>query len=469
MAQSDALVVLAHMGTEDSRDFKGLKTVAQELIDAGKPVDLMIGGHQHEPLYEPVMVSDTAIIEAGYYGHWVGHADVVIDADTKSLSIDSYDLITVTTDTFTPTAVISERVAYWAEQIVTQTQEPVGSTYISLTRDYNDESVMGDLVADGMLWKADQVDDGEVNDSIDIAFTNPGGLRDNIEVSGMLPYTITWGETFNVMPFGNTLFLMDLTGAQIKTLLDQAASLYKGILQSSGVTWDWYNDDADAYEPDPTVWGATNVRVGGEPLSSTKVYRVVTNNFLAGGQDGWVTFADGTNRYDTGYSIQEGVNDYIATISPIESSDIVMGRITQMPAIAKTVTPTEGVELNDVVTYTISIINNTDITATNVTITDPLPVNLVFGGYTGPDQGSAQLPVTDAITWTSPLIAAGDDYTFGFTATVTETEGTPLMPQVINRAHFNSGNAGSGCDDAIFETAEEYYIYLPLVVRNFGS
>jgi 2',3'-cyclic-nucleotide 2'-phosphodiesterase/3'-nucleotidase len=466
MAQSDALVVLAHMGTEDSRDFKGLKTVAQELIDAGKPVDLMIGGHQHEPLYEPVMVSDTAIIEAGYYGHWVGHADVVIDADTKSLSIDSYDLITVTTDTFTPTAVISERVAYWAEQIVTQTQEPVGSTYISLTRDYNDESVMGDLVADGMLWKADQVDDGEVNDSIDIAFTNPGGLRDNIEVSGMLPYTITWGETFNVMPFGNTLFLMDLTGAQIKTLLDQAASLYKGILQSSGVTWDWYNDDADAYEPDPTVWGATNVRVGGEPLSSTKVYRVVTNNFLAGGQDGWVTFADGTNRYDTGYSIQEGVNDYIATISPIESSDIVMGRITQLStlAVTKTVSPTTWVELGDVVTYTISI--NTDITATNVTITDPLPANVTFGRYVG-DKGSAELPVSDVITWTSPLIGAGDGYTFVFTATVTETESTALPPQVRNVAYFSSDDAGSGCDDAIFKSPR--YIYLPLVVRNFGG
>jgi uncharacterized repeat protein (TIGR01451 family) len=137
-------------------------------------------------------------------------------------------------------------------------------------------------------------------------------------------------------------------------------------------------------------------------------------------------------------------------------------------AISKTVTPTEGVELNDVVTYTISIINNnTDITATNVTITDPLPANLVFGGYTGPDQGSAQLPVTDAITWTSPLIAAGDDYTFGFTATVTETESTALPPQVRNVAYFSSDDAGSGCDDVIFKSPR--YIYLPLVVRNFGG
>ena len=45
-----------------------------------------------------------------------------------------------------------------------------------------------------------------------------------------------------MLPFGNTLYLMDLTGAQIQALLDQSATLYKGILQTSGASWYWYND-----------------------------------------------------------------------------------------------------------------------------------------------------------------------------------------------------------------------------------
>ena len=61
LAQADALVVLVHMGSADSGPYKGLVTVAQELIDAGKPVDLMIGGHQHQALFTPVYVGDTAI------------------------------------------------------------------------------------------------------------------------------------------------------------------------------------------------------------------------------------------------------------------------------------------------------------------------------------------------------------------------------------------------------------------------
>jgi len=323
MAQSDALIVLAHMGTEDSGEYKGLKTVAQELIDAGKPVDLIIGGHQHQPLYEPIMISDTAIIEAGYYGRWLGRANVTVDPSTKEISIDHYELITITNQ-LTPDPEVEARVAHWANIVKPVVERPVGTTMVSIYRDYNNESAMGNLVTDGMLWKADRYDDGAVNGSVDIAFTNPGGLRADIVIpeGATLPYTITWGATFNVLPFANTLYLMDLTGAQIQKLLDQSAKLFKGILQSSGVTYYWYNDcKCDA----PTAWGAYGVMVGGEPLVYTQTYRIVTNNFLAGGQDGWVTFAEGTNRWDTYYDMQEAVNEYIGPNSPI--SPTVEGRI----------------------------------------------------------------------------------------------------------------------------------------------
>jgi 2',3'-cyclic-nucleotide 2'-phosphodiesterase (5'-nucleotidase family) len=95
MAQADALVVVAHMGTNDSGPFDGLQTVAQALIDAGKPVDLMIGGHQHQALFAPVMVGDTAIVAAGYYGRWLGRIDVSIDLGTKQLTVENYELITI--------------------------------------------------------------------------------------------------------------------------------------------------------------------------------------------------------------------------------------------------------------------------------------------------------------------------------------------------------------------------------------
>ncbi len=330
MAQADALIVLAHMGTGDSGGFKGLQTVAQELIDAGKPVDLMIAGHQHQTLYDPVMVGNTAIVGAGYSGRYLGRADVSVDPVTKKLTVAEYELITIN-NSLTPDPDVEDRVQYWADQVAPVIEQLVGYTNISLVRDYNAESNMGNLVTDSMLWKADQYDDGEVNGSVDIAFTNPGGLRADLEVplGATLPFTLTWGDTFTVLPFGNTLYLMDLTGAQIQTLMDQSANLYKGIMQTSGAQWYWYNDcGCDT----PTNWGAYGATVDGEPLNPEATYRVVTNDFLAGGQDGWVTFADGTNRLNTYYDMQEGANDYIqwynTNVGPIDHE--VEGRIVKL-------------------------------------------------------------------------------------------------------------------------------------------
>jgi 2',3'-cyclic-nucleotide 2'-phosphodiesterase (5'-nucleotidase family) len=410
LAQADALILVVHMGTNDSGPYDGLATVAQNLIDAGKPVDLMIGGHQHQPLSAPVYIGDTAIVSAGYYGRYLGMVDVSINTNTKKLLVENYELATITAlvtvenlisevESFydsgdissagiynsllvklnvvqdalkkdnaknaanalkafvnnvkaqsgkkiTVTAAesllmdvewildntdleVAARVAYWAEIVAPIVNEPVGYTNISLVRDYNNESLIGDIVSDSMLWSADLYDDGELNDSVDIAFTNPGGLRADIIIpdGATLPYTVTWGDTFNVLPFGNTLYMMDLTGAQIQTLLDQSANLYKGILQTAGASWYWYNDcGCDA----PDAWGAYGITIDGKPLVRDQVYRIVTNNFLAGGQDGWTTFADGTNRWDTYYDMQEGLVQYIKMLEVIDAEDIPMDRIVRL-------------------------------------------------------------------------------------------------------------------------------------------
>ncbi len=328
MAISDAVIVVAHMGTNDSGPYEGLQTVAQDLIDAGKPVDLMIGGHQHQALFAPVYVGDTAIVSAGYYGRYLGQVDVSIDIDTKQLTVAGYTLHTIGT-ALSADPIVEARVAYWSDIVAPIVNQPVGETNIDLVRDYNDESNMGDIVTDSMLWSADLYDDGELNNTVDIAFTNPGGLRADILIpeDTELPYTLSWGATFDVLPFGNTLYMMDLTGAQIQTLLDQSANLYKGILQTSGASWYWYNDcGCDT----PTAWGAYGIVVDGEPLVRDEVYRVVTNDFLAGGQDGWTTFAEGTNRWNTYYDMQEGFVEYIDMLEVIDEEDISMGRITRL-------------------------------------------------------------------------------------------------------------------------------------------
>lgn len=414
LAEADAMIVVAHMGTSDSGPYDGLVTVAQNLIDAGAPVDVMIGGHQHQALTEPLMVGDTAIVSAGYHGRWLGRLDLSIDtdadADAQRAMVSDYELITVTgavtfdglldlvddlyedgligkkgvynslttklegvldalakdnvklvenklhaflnelaaqtgkhVDPLAAEMILTDvewllentdleiaaRIAYWASVVAPIVDQPVAETNISLARDYSNESIMGDIVTDSMLWRADMYDDGVLNESVEVAFTNPGGLRADILIpdGAALPHTITWGDTFEVLPFGNTLYLMDLTGAQIQDLLDQSATLYKGILQTSGSSYFWYNDTGDDA---PAAWGAYGVEIGGEPLVRDQVYRVVTNNFLAGGQDGWTTFADGTNRWDTYYDMQQAFVEYLQTLEVVDAEDVPTERIVRL-------------------------------------------------------------------------------------------------------------------------------------------
>jgi 2',3'-cyclic-nucleotide 2'-phosphodiesterase (5'-nucleotidase family) len=119
LAQADALIVVAHMGTNDSGPYDGLKTVAQKLIDAGSPVDLMIGGHQHQPLFEPVMVGDTAIVSAGFYGRWLGQLDLSIDKATQRISVMDYQLITVTGGDLNVESLIGALEQMYADGLIT--------------------------------------------------------------------------------------------------------------------------------------------------------------------------------------------------------------------------------------------------------------------------------------------------------------------------------------------------------------
>ncbi len=346
--------------------------------------------------------------------------------------------------------------------------------------------VSADVVGKGPADGATDVDvTTDVTMTFSVSVTNmssetfmlegPGG-----EVTGTITPTTT-AKMFTFCPDEerayNTLYTATLDGSLEDT---------EGVTLTSDYTWHFTTtqEALEVVSRGPAK-NAEDVDVTAKVTATFNfsVTNVTSQTFMLEGPDGEVTSTikptttakmftlcpDEELDYNTMYTVtlDESLKE---TKGLTLGKDCVWNFTTEGPelAIKKTVVPTTGVELEDVVTYTIEIANEGTITATNVTITDRLPANVTFGGYG--DQGSAKMPVGDVITWTSSLIGAEDAYTFVFTATATVTEtGTTLPPQVRNTAHFNSDNAGSGCDDAIFETAEEYYIYLPLVVRNFGG
>lgn len=175
------------------------------------------------------------------------------------------------------------------------------------------EKPLGNLIADAQLEGLAPADKGGAV----VAFMNPGGIRADLvykatgnEGDGV----VTYGESFTVQPFTNMMNVVDLTGAQLVTALQQQVSgsneASPKILQvSKGLT----------YTLDMTKTGAARVvtdtiKLNGEAIDPAKTYRVAMNEFLAGGGDGFAALGQGTNKL-VGPSDLDVFNAYLAAHS----------------------------------------------------------------------------------------------------------------------------------------------------------
>jgi 5'-nucleotidase len=154
------------------------------------------------------------------------------------------------------------------------------------------ESPLGDVIADGMLAYT------EANGA-QLALMNPGGIRADLSFAsspgGESPGQVTFGEVFTVQPFNNLVVTISLTGAQLKSVLEQQFAGVAGqpttkILQvSDGVTY--------SYDPTRAVDDRiADLRLSGTPIDPAATYRVSTNDFLANGGDGFTRLTAGSDR-----------------------------------------------------------------------------------------------------------------------------------------------------------------------------
>jgi 2',3'-cyclic-nucleotide 2'-phosphodiesterase (5'-nucleotidase family) len=147
-----------------------------------------------------------------------------------------------------------------------------------------------------------------------IAFMNPGGIRTDLTASsskyGEPTGDVTYEEAFNVQPFNNYLVSMTLTGQQIYDLLAQqvtgANAPARKVLQVS---------QGFSYQLGPAGAVDGSVKLDGTPIDKAASYRIVTNNFLSDGGDGFPAFTSGTAKYFGGLDI-DAFAAYLTAHSP---------------------------------------------------------------------------------------------------------------------------------------------------------
>ncbi|MGD9572082.1 MAG: bifunctional UDP-sugar hydrolase/5'-nucleotidase [Thermoleophilia bacterium] len=299
-------------------------------------IDLVVTGHTHQPY--TCNIPDPAgkprwVTSASSYGRVITETDLKLDRKTGEVVRSSVTTTNhaVTRDV-TPDARQTATIAKWNALSAPIANRVVGSVTADITRSLtrDTESALADLIADAQLAATTEASAGG---SV-MAFMNPGGVRADLtfapSAAGEQPGQVTYGEAFTVQPFGNLLVSIDLTGAQIETMLEQQWTtqtdgsvrfLHLGV--SEGFAYSWSASAPVGQKVDPA-----SISLNGTPIDPAATYRVTVNSFLADGGDGFAVLTQGTNRLGGGSDL-DAFTAYLGANAPVAPP--VPNRVTRLP------------------------------------------------------------------------------------------------------------------------------------------
>lgn len=305
------IIALTHLGY--SEDLKLAATV--------DGIDVIVGGHSHtqlspesDSLPYPTWVASgrgepVVVVSDGEWGQTLGRLDLVFDAAGRVVEASGVP-ISASADTAEDSGVVALLVPYAAraQELV---GEALGSSAVNLdgerARVRSAETNLGDLIADAMLAKTEAL-------GAQVALMNGGGIRASIPKGN-----VTMGQILEALPFGNEITTVTTTGR------DLIAALENGVSQVETGAGRFPQVAGLRFSFDPTAPAGSRVQqvelweskaMSYRSLSPDEIVAVATNDFLAGGGDGYATLATG-GRYDTGWLLADVLAEHVRQISPV--------------------------------------------------------------------------------------------------------------------------------------------------------
>ncbi|HUI75803.1 MAG TPA: bifunctional UDP-sugar hydrolase/5'-nucleotidase [Candidatus Acidoferrum sp.] len=314
--QADLIIVLAHEGLpgpmqsdaeahpEIQRNFDTDKA----LVAAVPGIDVLISGHAHRGIEVPWVSPATGTIVVQTYGlsTTIGVLRLTVNVAEHRVIAHRGALVRVMDGVFSPPPNVAAVVTSWEEKAEAEGRKPIGEAAVPFTRDYNAESLIGALVTDAMLSQT----------GAEMAFENAGGIR------GDLPRGIlTRSDAISALPFMNTAVEMELSGADIRSALEQSLTLDAGMLQVAGLNATYDLSQMAGHR-------LVSVTVGGKPLQDDRTYKIVVSSFVAHGGDHYESFRHGKNVHDTGELLCDVLTDYARKVHTLTANPA--GRMEQV-------------------------------------------------------------------------------------------------------------------------------------------
>ena len=294
---ADVIVALSHIGTDESSE-----PTAYDVINAVDGIDVYVDGHSHTTFENGEKVKDTLLVSTGEYLSNVGKVELELNDKNEVVNATASLITKEETLSITPDEKVAEKIEEINSAQEEVLSEVIGTNAIDLDGDRNSvrygETNLGNLITDAMLNETDA----------DLAITNGGGIRASIAKGD-----ITKGDVVSVLPFGNFIVTKQLTGAQIKEVLEFGVRAYGeslgGFPHVAGIKF--------VVDPSRAVGDRIiSLTINGQELDMNKTYTVATNDFMAVGGDDYPCFGDvpTLNEYS---SLEESVGNFIKSLGTV--------------------------------------------------------------------------------------------------------------------------------------------------------
>ncbi|MFB7251448.1 ExeM/NucH family extracellular endonuclease [Microbacterium sp. NPDC056234] len=426
--EADVLILLVHEGAS-SADIASItpeSALGEIVAGVDDSVSAIVSAHTH--LAYNHVIDGRPVVSAGQYGENFGLMNLQVDAESKELISITNEIKPLTKDGVALYPAVTE-----VQAIVDAAKaeaDVLGAEKVGeITADFNrarqtngsenrgGESTIGNFVADVQKWAT----------GADIALMNPGGIRANLAYASAGAAdpdgNVTFREAATVQPFANTLVTLELTGAQLESVLEeqwQPAGASRPFLKlgvSEGLVY--------TYDPTAAVGERiTSITLDGAPIDAAATYLVAANSFLAAGGDNFFTLADGANKADTGKIDLSSMVEWFdanGTASPDLAQRAVGAALSAADA--------DGYSAGDQVTIALSSLNFSAGEANGAEVSVSLGETVLASGQIDP----AIVDTTDEIgraslTFTVPEGVSGEQ---SLTVAVANTGTTVQVPITI--------------------------------------
>jgi len=286
----DIIMVTSHLPGEQNQKSQEIMNELAALANGtgNGTLDAIVGGHSH--MRVSGIVNGIPVVEAQSWLYAVGHIQLFVDKTTKKVVSSSAGLLETYTNLTTADPEVQQTVKDYKAKISVKSNEVEAVVAEPLTRKSFRFNANGGVERDGASQLGNSITDAmRASEKSDIAFTNIGGIRADVDKGDL-----TYGKMFEVFPFGNYNVTGTMTAEQIKKALEVSDQYSKlPAIQFSGLKVEW-----DATKPEGqrfskiTLVDGTPVYTDGK-FNTSRTFKVTTNDFMATGKgDGFTVFGE---------------------------------------------------------------------------------------------------------------------------------------------------------------------------------